>query len=573
MREYAQNQAATIRRPSVSISVSYIEVPGTKPQVSFSFRNVANAKWTLKKFDPQQVNAGELFGSDENAYLHAPSTAASTWTSKLTVPSPHAFGSSSFDLDVRNSGAYMLEVDADGQHDQELVLITPHATVVKTDRDQALTFTADALTGAAVPNADVSLYVHYHDNKPPSGSPRSQTRQVSRASISRAAASTRSLPGCTRTRLDSFGRGYVGSDYPAEPRVPSRYVLTDRPALQAGRDGGLQGLLALACRRPVGTRVEPQADAVRARSERARPRPPRADDERVRHGDRVDAAARERDARPVHPVRAGERLVAQPVAGHVPRRGVQAAGVHGERHAVGQARARRKGEGEDRGVVLLRRPGRQRAGARARAGALLEPRLRAVARRAGRRGPVRQRRRDNRRYNPYGYYGQLAQHTLQFKTGADGTAEIEIPALDKNVAQGLQGVEYQVQVFVTDASRREVQGQGSVKVARQPFFADLRAGRFLYKPGERVEVKLRAEDANGAPMSPQLYVRLVRVTPQGVSSPIAEQSLKLDGSGKGVVKLDADALGPVRVEARGAQDRTRRCSRRRTSGSPTTPSR
>src|SRR5262249_23111156 len=110
---------------------------------------------------------------------------------------------------------------------------------------------------------------------------------------------------------------------------------------------------------------------------------------------------------------------------------------------------------------------------------------------------------------------------------------------------------YAAQVFVTDSSRREVSGSGSVKVSKEPFFADLRADRFLYKPGERVEVKLRAEDANGKPEDPELCVRLVRGTPQGPSSPIAEQKTKLAG-GKGMVKLDADALGPVRIELRSA---------------------
>jgi alpha-2-macroglobulin len=553
VRENAQSQAATIRRPSASISVSYIELPGTKPQVSFSFRNVANAKWTLKRFDTQQVNAGALFGSEESAYLNAPSTVASTWTSKLTVPGPHAFGSSAFDLDVKNSGAYMLEVDADGQHDQELVLITPHATVVKTDRDQALTFTADALTGVAVPNADVSLYVHYHDNKPSER----LTAKADATGVARFDLKGKNVyevfAWVHAKDADSFGRGYVGSYY--EPNLEYlAYVLTDRPLYKPGETVGFKVFL---------------------RS--------RADGPSVPVGShKLTLYVRDQNGRDLgHPELTTNAFGTAGFSMPLPENamlGQYSMYVQASDWSLNQSQGTFRVEEykPPEYTVSVTPSGKPELGEKVKVkiaasfffgGPVANAQGRALVQvrywnHTFGPWPDEPAEEDpngnggyNRRYNPYGYYGQLAQHTLQFKTGADGTAEIEVPALDKNVAQNLQGVEYAVQVYVTDASRREVQGQGSVKVARQPFFADLRAGRFLYKPGERVEVKLRAEDANGAPMSPQLYVRLVRVTPQGVSSPIAEQSLKLDAGGKGAVKLDADALGPVRIEARGAQDK------------------
>src|SRR6185295_14774687 len=118
------------------------------------------------------------------------------------------------------------------------------------------------------------------------------------------------------------------------------------------------------------------------------------------------------------------------------------------------------------------------------------------------------------------------------------TAEVEVPALKPEQVQGQPGIEYAVQVFVTDASRREVSGSGSIKTSAQPFFADLRADRYIYKPGEKIEVTLRAEDANGRPESPELFVRLNRFAPNG-SAPvaIAKGKAKL-AAGRGTVKLD-----------------------------------
>ena len=74
---------------------------------------------------------------------------------------------------------------------------------------------------------------------------------------------------------------------------------------------------------------------------------------------------------------------------------------------------------------------------------------------------------------------------------------------------------YQVQVFVIDASRREVTGSGSINVSSTPVFVDARSDRYIYKPGEPIKLKLRAEDANGRPQSPSVEVRLMRIEKGG----------------------------------------------------------
>ncbi len=104
-----------------------------------------------------------------------------------------------------------------------------------------------------------------------------------------------------------------------------------------------------------------------------------------------------------------------------------------------------------------------------------------------------------------------------------------------------------MQVLVTDASRREISGSGSVKLSTRPWFVDLRPAHFLYKPGEKVALALRAEDANGRPMSPDVAVRLVRVKEDGTTGKVGETRTRVV-QGKGAVVLDADALGMVRAE-------------------------
>ncbi|MBW3637688.1 MAG: hypothetical protein KY445_14680, partial [Armatimonadetes bacterium] len=55
---------------------------------------------------------------------------------------------------------------------------------------------------------------------------------------------------------------------------------------------------------------------------------------------------------------------------------------------------------------------------------------------------------------------------------------------------------YTIEAEVTDASRRTIEAQGQVKVARQPYFAFLKAQRGYFQAGDRVPIELRTQDAN-----------------------------------------------------------------------------
>ena len=89
------------------------------------------------------------------------------------------------------------------------------------------------------------------------------------------------------------------------------------------------------------------------------------------------------------------------------------------------------------------------------------------------------------------------QQTLTFKTGADGSAELELPK-----PQDSGDRSYQIEVFVTDASRREVTGSGTVNVSTAPVFVDVRSDRSSTSPARASGSSCRAEDANGRAQSP-----------------------------------------------------------------------
>ncbi len=104
-----------------------------------------------------------------------------------------------------------------------------------------------------------------------------------------------------------------------------------------------------------------------------------------------------------------------------------------------------------------------------------------------------------------GYGGQVVkQETL--KTDAKGRARIsfETPN-DPN-----QDFEYTIEARVTDASRREVVGSGRVRVTRREYDVRAKTQRNLHRPGEKLAVDFRAEDANGNPVSAEGSIRVTR---------------------------------------------------------------
>jgi uncharacterized protein YfaS (alpha-2-macroglobulin family) len=550
VRASAQERAKEIRRPWVSLSVPTNELPGVKPSVSLSFRNVKNAQWALRKVDPLAQGPGVMPRLDtEPTALQGPQVKA--WSTTLQAPSRHAQGSTQFELPTAEPGLYVLDLTADGQKATTWALVSQHALITKSDRQQVTVALFDVETGAAQPNADVALFtrtstygLQRHDGKTDADG--IATFKLERTSETMFAWS-RSGP---QLAYSTAGNAYW-SRYSREELA---YVATDRPLYKPGetvglklylrsREGGpstpLSGVtVTVRVADPNGKEALRQDVTTSAfgTASLSLPLPKNctlgAWSISVQGGNRyyrqASASFRVEEYKPPEYVVSVEPLgAAKP--GDVVRFRVRAKYYSGGAVANAQGRA----------LVTVHTwqhrfgpwPGEEPAapvygGYDEYGDDDYSPR-----RRSGYRG-----------YQPW---YQLAQHTLQFKTGADGTAEVEVPALAQQVVQ--PSLEYRVQVFVTDASRREIQGAGSIKVSARDFFVDVRTGHFLYRPGERVDVKLRAEDANGRPADGDVALRLLRLADDGTTSRITETRTRLlKGEGRAV--LDADAVGRVRLE-------------------------
>jgi len=99
--------------------------------------------------------------------------------------------------------------------------------------------------------------------------------------------------------------------------------------------------------------------------------------------------------------------------------------------------------------------------------------------------------------NPYASYGngQIVKQE-KLKVGADGTATLTFDT----PRYGQQDFEYHIQARVTDASRREVMADDTVRVTRQRYYVYPRPAHNIYRPQDKVSVETKVLDANNQPV-------------------------------------------------------------------------
>lgn len=537
MRSSAQSRAEYIRRPTVSVGISNNELPGVRPQVSVGFRNVKNAKWTLKRADPLALPAGSWPASPEQFE----GTTVKTWSTTLNAPSKYAPGSTSFELEANEPGLYVLQVSADGQNSQTWALISQDVVVAKTDRTQVVVAVFDVETGEAQPDADVAIYMYRSG-----GSHQKFTGKTNATGLAtfKTENTNDSMVVWTRKGSHVAWSSAGGSYWQNYNREHLAYVMTDRPLYKPGETVGLKLFL---------------------RSREGGPSTPLSG---------VSAWVRVTDPTGKQLVREslttnafGTASFTLPIAKNATL-GAFNISVEGNNQYFTQTSMQFRVEEykPPEYIVSVEPLGSPKPGDKVKfkvkasyysGGAVTNATGRALVTVKGWQhqfGPwpddPQQADDDDgsdedygyRRRGYYGWYGQFATHTLPFKTGSDGTAEVEAPGYDS----GGQPLEYAVQVLVTDSSRREIQGNGSIKLSPQAFFVDLKTDHLIYRPGERVAVRLRSEDANGRPTDPEVVLRLMRLSPTGASK-ITETRTRLS-KGLGRAVLDADAVGQVRVD-------------------------
>ncbi|HVR39097.1 MAG TPA: alpha-2-macroglobulin family protein, partial [Thermoanaerobaculia bacterium] len=106
--------------------------------------------------------------------------------------------------------------------------------------------------------------------------------------------------------------------------------------------------------------------------------------------------------------------------------------------------------------------------------------------------------------NGYNWRGNvLRQETLKTDESGHAIVRIESPRDGSDTS-------YVIEARVTDASRREVVGEGTVNVTRQRYAVLANPEHYIHRPGERASINFKAMDANDQPVEVTGNVRVVR---------------------------------------------------------------
>ncbi len=132
-------------------------------------------------------------------------------------------------------------------------------------------------------------------------------------------------------------------------------------------------------------------------------------------------------------------------------------------------------------------------------------------------------------------------------TGADGTLKVSFKA-DAGT-RGYQGdYAYTVKAEVIDSSRRTIEGEGVVKVARQGFYAFLDVKRGFYRPGDIAQFEVRTQDASENPVSVKGTLTVYKQTfddkgGKTVETPVHTEEIVTDKEGRAMTTWRSDEAG------------------------------
>lgn len=111
--------------------------------------------------------------------------------------------------------------------------------------------------------------------------------------------------------------------------------------------------------------------------------------------------------------------------------------------------------------------------------------------------------------NPYRWWGggegQIVKRET-IKTDAQGKAKLSFDT----PGDSQQDLQYRIEARVTDASRREITGSDSVRVTRQRYYVQATPQHNIYRPQDKVEIDIKAMDANDQPVQTEGIVKITR---------------------------------------------------------------
>ncbi len=181
--EQAQQQIKNITDPQVNVSVSSVFLPGSEIQYQLGWRNVKKIELTLYAVE---LNRDVKFPTDGNRqvdWLHSINTGSlakiKSWSRDTADKGDYKPGAEAIRYeDKLKPGAYLIEARGGGHDSRELILVSDATLVLKNSSKQALVYFCNALDSSPIGGSKVSLWERWADKVTGQWHARSQTKDA-----------------------------------------------------------------------------------------------------------------------------------------------------------------------------------------------------------------------------------------------------------------------------------------------------------------------------------------------------------------------------------------------------------
>jgi hypothetical protein len=508
--DQAASRIEEITRPSLQVSVASIYVPDSEVQYHLNWRNIARVDLALYPIDlvtdirfTRPDTGASPWGDHFETGARAP---LRKWTQETNDTGDHRPGQEQLRLDKLPRGAYLIEATHGSLRSRDIILVTDVAVILKASAKQAVVYFCNAADGSPVADGNVKLWERVYKGT------QLQWRAIEGHTGSDGLARFTLDEGRSHSELfaavaagDRQAFSYGNSNGAATVAGWRIYAYTDRPAYRPGEKAQWKFI----ARRYDGSSYSTPNGAT-IHYEVRDPRGSRVLDGTAKLNS-FGSAWGSVDLLSTMPL--GEyRIWFRDEGSHIG----EAVLFRLEEYKLPEFKVSVRTPEENGKRKLFRLGERVEAEIRAEyyfGGAVANANVEVVVYQSHfyhwwhppRDYPWYYE--DIDRFGGYYYRGRgaaIKRETL--KTDATGKATVAFDT-PKNQPQDF---EYTIEARVTDSSRREIVASDQVRVTRQSYYVYPRAEQNLYRPQERVLVRINTLDANSQPVPAEGTVKITR---------------------------------------------------------------
>ncbi|MDB6124141.1 MAG: Large extracellular alpha-helical protein [Pedosphaera sp.] len=167
--DQAQQRIKEITGPQISVNVGNIFLPDSEIQYNLNWRNIKRIDLALYPVNLTQDVKLAAQDNDHSDWLHSINLSGreklKSWSRETNDKGDYKPGNETIRLDGKlPPGAYIIEAKSGSESARDLILVSDTSIVLKTSGKQALVYFCNALNGSPIPNAKVSLWERYYEN-------------------------------------------------------------------------------------------------------------------------------------------------------------------------------------------------------------------------------------------------------------------------------------------------------------------------------------------------------------------------------------------------------------------------